>query len=624
MKSDRCKKSADHSVKQPSWCEQNGRHKFARLTAIVLLVAAMFSVFVVPPSDVYAAEKKPSTYIRNATAHLTINRDGTVNVTEELRFQFDKTRKSLSLTLLFPLMGESVLQSFEIAQVIQGEEEKFIHVPESDDRRPQPFSYMTERMRDRLRIKLAMTAFTGEYVFRLNYYWTRGVVEKENRAFISGPLCAAPNGMRVETLLWSVTFPTDCPVDLTEIVPIGYHTMTENKTGSNTISFVDNRPFLKTDEMGIAISAPKRYFSLILPTASTPSLNESLNKARALSARLTQIEAIRESITRIVVILTIAGILVYLVFQGALLFWKRRTRYDYAIWPMSARPAQVALLASPNPREPDLLLATLLSLVARREISWTDEIFIWNNPNRNDFSQFTTYETLLLQWLFVAQPEYDHVLSAGRLRVAARGDDFRQLAQRFKEQVGADFDESGLVEPRLTKVFRYAYFVLAFLFFVLTLGFHVYTRSPLTFILLLVSALFTFGGFTFRFWTPAGVRRKHETRRFKRALKTPELLVRSAIGQYTDVEMLIGSLPVTVALNKGSVYLQGIKDLDSPLFERAAYGLLHVYRGLRVPAHIEASGDIRDPYERTLLKRALDEMERVLASWRELFRSCFL
>ncbi len=585
----------------------------------------MLVAFILPHSTVHAAESKPSTYVKSAKAHLTINRDGTVSVTEELHFYFDKMRKSQSLNLLFPPVGESVLQSFEIAQVLQGEEEKYFHVPESDDRRPQPFSYNTERLRDRLRIKLTMTSFTGEFVFRINYHWTRGVVEKENRAFITGPLCIAPSGMMVETLFCSITFPADCPVDLTEIVPIGYHTMTENRTGSNTVSFVDNRSFLKTDEMGITISAPKRYFSLILPSASDKiSLKESLNQARALSARLTQVEAIRESITRIVVILTVAGLVVYLVFQGVFLFSNRRTRFDFAVWPMSARPAQVALLASSNPREPDLLLATLLSLVARREVSWMDEVFIWNNPNRNDFSQFTTYETLLLQWLFVAQPEYDHVLSAGRLRLAARQEDFRQLALRFKEQVGTDFDESGLVEPRLTKFFRHSYFLLAFLFLVLTAGFFLYTKSPLTFIMLLVSALFTLGGFTFRFLTPSGVRRTHETRRFKRSLKTPELLVRSAIGQFTDVEMLIGSLPVTVALNRGSEYLQSVKDLESPMFERAAYALLHVYRGLRVPAHFDTNEDIYDPYERTLLGRALDEMERVLASWRELFRSCFL
>ncbi|HHW93982.1 MAG TPA: DUF2207 domain-containing protein [Clostridiaceae bacterium] len=624
MRSCHRKNQSKSSVVYPSRHKAPVCRKSVQLT-VVLFVVLILVISITPYSTVYAAEKKPSTYIKNATAHLTINRDGTVSVTEELRFYFNKTRKSLSLSLLFPLRGESVLQSFEIAQVIQGEEEKFIHVPETDDRRPQPFSYKTERRNDRLRIKLTMTAFTGEYVFRLNYHWTRGVVEKDNRAFISGPLCAAPSGMRVETLLWSITFPTDCHVDLTEIVPISYHTMTENNTGSNKVSFVDNRSFTKTDEMGIVISAPKRHFSLILPSdADTTSLKESLENARALSAHLTRVESIRESITRIVVILTVAGLFVFLVFQGALLHRKRRTKFDFAVWPVSARPALVASLASANPREPDLLLATLLTLVTRREILWTDEVFIWNNPDRNDFSQFTTYETLLLQWLFVAQPEYDHVLSPGRLRIAARQEDFRQLAQRFKEHVSADFNKSGLVEPRLTRIIKSSAFLLAILFIALTIGFYLYTKSFLTFIMLIVSALYIHLGFTFRFLTSVGARRSHETRRFKRALKSPELLVRSALGHFSDIEMLIGSLPVAVALNKASEYLQGVKELDSPLFERAAYALLHVYRGLRVPAHLETSGDIRDPYERTLLRRALDETERVLTSWRELFRSCFL
>jgi hypothetical protein len=291
---------------------------------------------------------------------------------------------------------------------------------------------------------------------------------------------------------------------------------------------------------------------------------------------------------------------------------------------VSARPAQVALLASTSPREPDIVLATVLSLVARREISWTDEVFIWNNPNRNDFSQFTTYETLLLQWLFAAKPEYDHVLSPGRLRIVARHGDFRQLAQRFKKHVETDFEKSRLVEPRLTKVFRHSYFVLAFLFLIPTVGFFLYTKSALSFITLIVSILFVLSGFTFRFLTFTGARRAHDTQCFKRALKTPELLVQSAAEHFTDVEMMIGTLPVAVALNRASEYLESIKDLDSPLFERAAYALLHVFRGFPVPADLDAEGEAREPYEKTLLKRALSEMERGIASWRELFRSCFL
>ncbi len=595
-----------------------------RLSLAVLITVMSLALLLFSQANVYAAEKKRATYIKNAAAHVTIHRDGTVTITEQIRFNFDQSRKSLSLSLPFPLRGESVLQSFEIAQVIPGEEEKYIPVPESEERRPQPFSYKLERLSDRLRVKLTTTAFTGEYVFRLSYEWPRGVVEKDNRAFIRGSLCAAPNGMSVETLLWSITFPDDCSVDLTEIVPIGYHTMTENRTGTNTVSFVDNRPFVKTDEMGIAISAPKRYFSLILPTGDSVPLKESLADARSLAARLSLVESVRDSVSRIIIILTATGLLVYFVFRGSPLLLGRQRKDDFAVWPVSARPAQVASLASINPREPDVLLATVLSLVARREISWTDEVFIWNNPNRNDFSQFTTYETLLLQWLFVAKPEYDHVLSPGRLRIVARQEDFRQLAQRFKKQVGDNFDESKLVDPRLTKVIRYSYFFLSLLFLVLTIGFFLYTKSPLAFILLPISALFALGGFTFRFLTYAGAQRSHETRSFKRALKSPGLLVRSASGHFTDVEMMIGTLPVAVALNKASDYLESINNLNSPLFERSAYALLHVFRGLRVPADFETERDVRDPYERTLLKRALSEMERGIASWRELFRSCFL
>ncbi len=598
-------------------------HPFKKTLKIAIIIV-LLAFFFVPAFDVYAAEKKPATYIKNATSHVVIAQDGSVQVSETIHFHFGKSKKSLQLPLVFPIEGETQLNSFEIAHVLDNEEDRFISVPAYDETRPQPFSYKAVRLKDRLRIDLSMTSFLGDYIFRLDYVWTRGVIGKDNRALIAGPLCVAPNNMMVETLSWTISLPHDCAIDLSEIVPIAYHTLTENKTSPNVVSYVDNQSFTKTEGMGIAISAPKRCFPLILPASDSLSLQETLNQARSLSARLTQVESLRESVTRIIIILTVAGLLSYASFQVFWTMWKRRTSPDFALWTALTRPAQIASLMSFNPKDANLLLATLLSLVTRREISWTDEVFIWNNPNRNDFSQFTTYETLLLQWLFISKPEYDNVLSPERLRVAARQDDFRQLAQRFKKQIEADFNKSGLIEPRWTKIFKFAYYMLSLLFLALTAGLYFYTTSPLAFVMLLVSALFAMSGLTFRFKTAEGARHFHEIRRFKRSLKTPILLVHSVTGQLTDVEILIGTLPLAVALNKASDYLWGIKELDPPQFGRAAYALLHVYRGMKAPANIEAVDGQYDPYEQRLLWRAIDEMERVLASWRELFGSCFL
>ncbi len=615
-----------HNKSQHSISRRTPRARRAVRT-VILALAVFLAVSFFPAGHpaVSAAEKKPSTYVENATAHVSVNKDGTVDITETIRFHFGKPYKSLTFNLLFPLDGESQLQSFEIAQDPDHEKEvKYIEVPLLNNKYPQPFSYTTERLKDKLRLHLSMTSFTDDYIFRLSYQWTRGVVEKDGRALISGPLCVVPNNMRVETLLWMFTFPEDCLIDTAEIVPVAYHMLTENKTSSNSVSFIDNQHFVKTSGTAIAISMPKRCFPFILPASDTTPLARLLSGAQSLSARLSKLESLRESITHIVTILSAVGLIIVLSLQFFSLTGKRRVRSDFALWPLLSRPAETVSLASLRLNEPDLLLATLLSLVTRREISWTDEVFIWNHPNRNDFSQFTTYETLLLQWLFIAQPEYDNVLSPERLRIAARGDDFRQLAQRFRKHVDTAFANSGLSEPLWTKVIRLACFCFSILFFALSIFFYIYTNSPLTFIMLINTALFALSGLSFRFLTAEGRRHAHEIRRFARALKSPGLLTQSTGDKMTEIETLIGALPAAIALGRTSEYLSGVKKMDSPYFDRAAYALLHVYRGLKMPAAVKTDIDPNDPYERILLRRALDEMERILAAWRELFNSCFL
>ena len=100
--------------------EVPARRKPIHLSALLLLLVLTTVFFSLPCSTIHAYEKKPATYIKNATAHLKINSDGTINVMEQIRFHSDRTLKSLTLVLLSPLKGESILQSLEIAQVIHG------------------------------------------------------------------------------------------------------------------------------------------------------------------------------------------------------------------------------------------------------------------------------------------------------------------------------------------------------------------------------------------------------------------------------------------------------------------------------------------------------------------------
>ncbi|NLA71892.1 MAG: DUF2207 domain-containing protein [Clostridiaceae bacterium] len=615
--------------RQPHLCDTMSvkKQRQARGVAVpcTLFVTILMLVLIfLPAPKVQAAGNWTHSAVEKATADIRVNQDGTVDITETIVYRFDKPKTSLSFDLIFPFQGEPRLTSFEVAQTTTEMSEKFITIPQRDELRPQPIFFTTTRKNDRIRINLQMTAFTGDFVFRIGYQWNRGVVHKEGQALMSGPLLVVRPETPVDTMRWTITMPAGCRLDLSRIVPVTMHSMTINKVSETCISLVDNRPFFKNDGVGIVISVPADCFPLILPASDSDTFETILANASSRSKYLTRLETLRRSISRIVVPLTIVGILlIYTFFYMIQILRRKRLSRDFAYWPTTASPAIVARLARIRPIDSRLLLAAIASLVNRKEIEAVDEVLIWKHPERNDFSDFTTWETLLLQWLFAYDPEYGHVLAPERLRVAARQSDFRELAHRFREHIDNEFAESGLIDPRLTRFFRAGFFLFAFLFLIMSTVFFVLTHAVFALLLMIPALLFTISGITFRFLTKEGVLRYHESREFSKQLTSPLKLISSCSGRLTDIETLISALPAAIAINKRKNYFQGIRSLSRRSFLHASYALLHVYRKVPFPAAPGIPpGDIDAEIAR--VTRDLDEMERILTAWKEFFDSCFI
>ncbi len=590
---------------------------------LVALLALPLLLALLPGQPVQAAESGTGTYVEKAELDIDINSDGTVDITETLAYHFHKAKKSISFELLFPIEGEPHLTSLEFALKTAGGEEKFIPVPERDELKSQPLSYTTLRKRDRIRVDMRMTELSGDYLFRLSYQWNRGVVHKEGKALISGPLLAVRPETPVDTMRWTITMPASCRIENSHLIPISGHTMTQNKLSENSIAYVDNQRFLKLDGLGILISSSASCFPLILPASDPAPLATLVDRAEALSKRLARLGALRDSIGRFIMPLIAAGLLIYALLYLLQMSWIRRIRPDYACWAAEGTPALVAKLVRVRPGSSHLLLGTLLHLINRKEIEWVDEIFIWKNPGRDDFSGFTSWEILLLQWLFAQDEDYDHVLAPERLRYAARSADFRELAQRFQKQIEEGYKESPFVRPQWTTVFRLLFLTFAALFLVTALLLFFFTHATTAFYLLIPVAIFSFGGLTFSFLTEIGVRRYLETFAFMRQLKKPQALVASCAGRFNDVETLISILPAAVVLNKRKNFFQGVRSLPQAAFLRAAYALLHVYRRIPIPSLQNLPAPLVGP-EIERLNKGLDEMERALAAWKENFDSCFI
>ncbi|NLA96465.1 MAG: DUF2207 domain-containing protein, partial [Clostridiaceae bacterium] len=404
---------------------------------------------------------------------------------------------------------------------------------------------------------------------------------------------------------------------------ISIRAMTMYKGGEQSISYIDNQPFYKIDGIGLIISMPGSSFPLKLTASDETTLSSLFERADRQSSYLSRFVMLRLSITRVVVPLVMAGLLIYAALYLLQIMKVNRLQKDFALWPLTETPAMVAKLARIHPTDSLLLLGTLLHLINRKEVIWRDEIFEWRNPGRNDFSGFSAGEILLLQWLFSADEDYDHVLAPERLRTAARNPDFRELAQRYRTQVDREFNRKGLNNMKLTASFKLIFMAFSALFFIMAALFLLTTHASTALLLLIPAGFFTFGGITFRFLTEEGVDRYHRSRHFMRILATPQVIIRSCQSQLNEAETMISALPVAVALKKGKAFFQGIRALPRPLFMRASYALLHVYRRQPVPDgdDLDAKGRGAE-YER--LSRGIEEMERVLSAWKELFDSCFI
>ncbi len=603
--------------KKTLWTGRIGRRTGAALGLILILLTLL------PGQAAQAAETGSGTYVEKAELLVDINADGTVDITETLSYHFHKAKKSIAFDLLFPLEGEPHLTSLEFARKTVEGEEKFIPVPERDELKPQPLSYTTQRKKDRIRVDMQMTELSGDYIFRLSYQWNRGVVQKEGKALISGSLLAVLAETPVETMRWTINLPGSCRSDDSLLIPISGHQMTQNKLSENIITYVDNQRFLKLDGLGILISTSASCFPLILPASDSSSLASLVSRAESYSKRLSRLGALRDSIGRFILPLIAAGLFIYGLLYLLQMTWIRRIRPDYACWAATGSPALVAKLARVRPASSRLLLGTLLHLINRKEVEWLDEVFVWKNPGRDDFSGFTSWEILLLQWLFAQDENYDYVLAPERLRHAARADDFRELAQRFQKQIDEGYKESPFVRPQWTTVFRLLFLSFAALFLVTAFILFFFTRATTAFYLLIPTVIFSFGGLTFSFLTEAGMRRYLETFLFMRRLTKPQALVASCAGRLNDVETLISILPAAIVLNKRKNFFQGIRSLPQTSFMRAAYALLHVYRRIPIPNLQELSAPVLAS-EMERLNKGLDEMERALASWKENFDSCFI
>lgn len=598
------------------------KRRLHRGVRCAIMIALILAFALVPSVPVAAQHRDHTTHIDRADVDLELHRDGTVDIVETLTYHVAGKIHEMTYDLRFPSEGESQLTSLSVARIDHGQLNPFIDVPEYDPLRTQPLAYATTWMDDRARIRMTTTAIEHDVVVRIAYRWDRGIVYKEGRALLSGNLLTVPPGTPIDTMSWTIKAPSNGILSLHRAVTVSPIAMTEVVPSERSLRFVANEPFYSAACMGLMITMPAQHFPSIGNATDTTSLQTLTDSARERAKACVRAETFRQALSDIAWPLFVVGIVTYLLF----VFWQNirfRPMPSDVSHLLTASPPVVAKMARFGVRDPQMLVATLLRLVNHREVEWTGELFIWRNPDRNDFSQFTPWETFLLQWLFAYDATYDHVLAPERIRVEARRPDFRELAQQFTRQIDRALYDAGFLNRRATLLKRIFFALYTLVFVAMAIAFYSVSSDPLAFILLVPAVLFGTGTFFIRLKTPAGIRFAWQTRRLRKRIGDVEALMQAPTASKSDIERVISALPIAVAMNRQKEFFNGIRALPRPMFERAAYGLLHVYRRLPFPA-TRSPNLATDHAHVDALTDDLNEMERVLAAWTELFGSCFI
>lgn len=558
-----------------------------------------------------------------AHADVQIRADNTVLVTETFHYTYQGENLSIAFDIGTSLSDDMSIVGIKKARVEHGVLKDLVNITPKDETRPQSITYKTEKQKNGTRIIVNFSSISGTFAIQITYQLDSGVIKLDGNAMVANSLCSVPKGTKIDNLIWSVTLPSGIAAEQADILAVTSHPTAIHQE-KNILTIVDNHQFICRGGMGIVLRLPLTAF----PLASTKdgfklTSAEIINDARNRREMLIYIELLYENSTRIIGILSLTALLFLLVLIIVRNWTPRRHKFlpDYLYWPATAPPAFISILQSNRLRDSDILLSTLLSLTAKKEVAFIDEIFIWRNPDRMDFSSFTTWETLLLQWLFEDDPNYGSVLAAERLRVAARRPEFRMIAQNFRKTLNNDFSRSRLVKRRLTVIFRVSSLIFAALFALISIIIFLATRIYGSFILLAVAFCYAINGLTYTSLSRYGARRRWETLRFAETLGAPRKIIMSCQNKLTDVETAITALPAAVALDRVRDYFFGIKNLPDELFYKTAYAILHVYRDLPIPRHIRRRASSS---ERKMLVDELHQMERMLTVWDALLKSCLI
>lgn len=548
--------------------------------------------------------------------------DGRVLLDETINFTVLKDTEQLPLILRNPAEGSSQLRVLEYFGA--DTDESFVPIPPYDETLAQNFSYRSSSTLKETELLLNIPLQPGDHNVHIAYEWDRGVAKRDTMAIMQGPMSSLPIGIEIASAEWSIQLPPNLSIDEMNAVKISSTTFIELNKTENSIIYRSEGPLRIEKETGLLVAVPRSAFSTLTDTTSLSPIPERLGDIERQVTVLHNRSLMREYLPPIIITFSAVSFALWL-FATILrrlprLHSKRSSSQEISLTP------EVYLKILMGRKSDGLdILSSLLSLMTKRELTWEDEIIVWNYPDRDDFSNFTAWEAFLLQWLFDPTEDPNPVLAVQRLRRETRGiqnyRDFQERYKSFQDLVMNDFHQLDWVNNILTVFKRLGFLLLGLLDIILALFLSTYARSFWPLFLLLPGFLLIFSGGKRLTFTKRGYALYREMRLYLRNISSvPELISNNEPG-LTDVETVISALPRAVIFGKAEEFFAGIRDLDQRRFHRAAYALLHVYRSVPLPVWTDGKrSTLPHAEEIDFLQQELASMEKQIISWDALFR----
>jgi hypothetical protein len=594
-----------------------------RLFLFIILSLVFLFVFLSSGSLSQASSDSGQDIVFNRdSVNVRLLQDGRVLVDETISFTVLNNIEQLPVILRNPTEGHSQLQTLEYFG--SGISENFVLIPPYDETIAQNFSYRSSSTLRETRLTLNLPLSPGEHNIHISYEWNRGVTKRDALAIMEGPMSSLPVGQKVSSADWSIQLPANLSIADMQAVTVSSTPFVELNKTENSIMYRSQGHLTVENKTGLLITAPRSAFSTLTDTTSQKPISERLKEAQGQITGLHNRTRMRQFLPPIIITFSIFSFLIWLLIAFLRRLPWLHSKRDHSL-EISLTPEVYLKILMGKKNDGRDILSSLLSLMNKRELTWEDEIIVWNYPGRDDFSNFTTWEAYLLQWLFDPTEDPNPVLAAQRLRRETRSmqkhRDFQERYKSFQELVLNDFRQLGWVNNILTVFKRLSFQILGLIDIVLALFFTTYTRSAWPLILLLPGLLLIISGKKQLTFTKRGYALYREMRVYLRSISSTQDLISNNEPGLTDVETVISALPRAVVFGKTEEFFAGIRDLDPRRFYRAAYALLHVYRSIPLPVWTDGTrSTLPDDEEITFLQHELATMEEQIISWDALFR----